>query len=659
MSERLGEGAERLNPKDVVRTGSMFVIGRPDKAAIPANPRDRVNHIPIPPGPDGRPAYDRDLLWPEARARIKAAHEAKIRSNLLARDRLLTLCHNDPAARRDDQIICSRDVVYWIENWVWTVDPRDPKGGEMLPFVLYDRQVEMARFFADDFLTADSMSVYIEKSRAWGATWLFAAACAAWCFLYKPNQAILLGCANQGDVDDGGMSATHESIFGKIRFLLKRLPPWQIPAGLLSSVTNNKLFTLKHPENGNLLKGRQYCPNWARGPRFTFTISDEAAWSLNFHAASMSFGEASPRNWIQSTPHGMDNEYAIQTKRAREACDPEQVVKTLWWADNPNLGPDEYWALRKKKGYEKTAQERDIDYFGSISSAILHDFDESIHVVTERKEVRDADGTVLVEAREALDYNPDLPLGCAYDPGWDDAAAMLWIQPDRVNKTLNVVDFCQYEGRPALFLLPFLVGYIPELTLDGQPWPYEYDDDERKFISRHARWGPLDPSLCFGDRYGSSASTAATDGRTLYETLALYGAPNFYPVKVPPHGKEESVQRIISALGRTRIAGRLATQRTQSKENPTIVECFRSYSWAIRESPTGLPTRRSPRHDKFSHAMDAWAFYLTYEDGDDPKVMSGAPAPMRQADATGRTHFFRGVVRGSGEGEYATDPAPS
>lgn len=214
MSERLAGGQGRLSGDGPQRRSNMFVVGNPDKAAVPAEPRMRVLHVPIPPDSTGRPCYDRDMLWPNERKRIKEEHEKKIRANLFERDAMLTLCHGDPTSRRDDQILCSRDPVYWIDRWVWTVDPRDSKGGEMIPFVLFDRQEEMVKFFADEFLTSESMTAYVEKSRAWGATWVFAAALAAWCFLYKKNQAVLLGCANQPDVDDGGMDATHESIFG-------------------------------------------------------------------------------------------------------------------------------------------------------------------------------------------------------------------------------------------------------------------------------------------------------------------------------------------------------------------------------------------------------------------------------------------------------------
>jgi hypothetical protein len=638
--------------------GSMFVQGGQfDRSSIPSDPVHRVLRVPIPADADGRPAYDRRLLWPHERIRLKAEHDAKVSANLRERDTMLTLCHGDAAARRDDQVLCSRDPRYWIERWVWVIDPRLGEKATVDPFVLYESQAEEVRWFLEDFLTRDEILALIEKSRAYGATWLWAVALPTWGFLYRQNWSVLIGAANEKDVDAGGIAADHQSIFGKIRFLLNNLPPWQVPPGLLTDPAINKNLQIRHPENTNVLRGRHFCSNWGRSQRYLFTVADEAAHSLNYRAAAANYGNTSDRNIAMSTHLGAATAFAQMVVAAKEERTHDRVVKTRIWAENPNLTTDTYWGWREKYGWEAVASERDIDIFGSVGFAIFQDFDPSISVVTPVAEVRDETGKVLVEARAALDYREDLPLGLLVDPGTGpDPFAILWVQPDDEQRTLNIVDFCQHVGRPGPFFVPFITGFVPEVTLDRKPWSrlYEYDAIDREMIERHARWRPLDGALCFGDTYGDSKATSSASGLSLYRTWAEYGVPLVRPVKIK--NKEDAVQRVNSAIGRVRIAARLLHQRTQNRQTPTIVECLKSYSWVNRESPDGLPLPRVPKHDKFCHACDALQFWFQFHDADDPTIVPGAPFALRRPQDAGRAGFFRSAAPPSSEYPVDDDP---
>ncbi len=559
-----------------------------DLSAVPKDPRQRLLRVPIPKDVAGRLVIDRATLEPEHRKGLKAVHRARVEQNIKDRLVISQKCEEDQIFRAKMLKIVRESVVDFINFFVWTFDPREDVA--VIPFVLYEDQEREARFFQDEFLPARSMTWMDEKSRAWGWTWKEAAT-VVWAFLFRDNFSCLIGAANQDDIDDGGIQATHESIFGKIRFILQYLPGWMIPGDLNDNANLNKIFTIKHPHGHNVIQGRQYCANWGRGKRFTVALCDEFAWSDSAEAAAVSFNQTSPRIHVGSTPHGRDNEFG----RMRFG-ETKKIVHTLFWASNPNLDTDWYWEQRDRWGTEKIAQELDIDYDRSTSSAILLNFDPD----------------KIID--DTLDYDPNLPLVVAVDPGFNDPFAVLWIQPHKMYKEYRIIDFVQYEKRDGEFLVPFLIGHVPKTTFMGKPWPYEYDEFEMSIIRRHAKWGMPDEAV--GDSYGAAAGKVANF--SVYDLWEEYKFPAVYPVKI--RNKEEAVSQLVAALPRIRLAGHLRHQRTQSKVTPTLVECFQHYSWVDQESPSGRKLKREPKHNVYCHAMDALQQYLDGEDVIDPDL---------------------------------------
>jgi hypothetical protein len=71
-------------------------------------------------------------------------------------------------------------------------------------------------------------NIDVEKSRQIGETWVFAAVI---CWLLLFHQGIVGGClhTNGAEIDDGGERNTVKSLFGKIRYIARRLPEHASP----------------------------------------------------------------------------------------------------------------------------------------------------------------------------------------------------------------------------------------------------------------------------------------------------------------------------------------------------------------------------------------------------------------------------------------------
>jgi hypothetical protein len=141
----------------------------------------------------------------------------------------LIKCNADPGLQALAIAACKRDIILWLNDWVWTQDPR--RSPAMLPFRPWPRQVEYLRWRQSmrELVREGGQpeSGLIEKSRDMGITWLNAAAQThAW--LFERNYKGAFGSRKQDLVDRLG---DPDSIFEKVRIILRYLPKWMLPEG--------------------------------------------------------------------------------------------------------------------------------------------------------------------------------------------------------------------------------------------------------------------------------------------------------------------------------------------------------------------------------------------------------------------------------------------
>lgn len=240
---------------------------------------------------------------------------------------------------------CAADILHWFKHWVWTYDPRlvgkiDPKTKKTLSpflrFILWPRQVLFVVWVVERIRAGEPW--VLEKSRDQGATYLLAAIC-LWFWLFTPGFKATFGSRSADLVDSRD---NPDSIFEKMRIILRRLPVWMLPAGFDWRKHDN-IMQLTNPENGATITG-EAGDDMGRGGRCTVYVVDEAAFVARMGKVEAALsGTTDCVGWVSTVnpQEGMGNFFA----RKRHAM-PARLVWRLHWRDDPRK-TDEWAALKK------------------------------------------------------------------------------------------------------------------------------------------------------------------------------------------------------------------------------------------------------------------------------------------------------------------------
>jgi hypothetical protein len=132
----------------------------------------------------------------------------------------------DEQFQQDQRNACADDLLYWVQTYVWTYDPRPHPlitNDKNIPFILYPFQEE-ALLRIDAAIGRHDLAV--EKSRDQGASWMFLIVFMHH-WLFKPGETFLIVSRNENLVDS---PENPDCLFWKLMHLLKNLPPWMQPA---------------------------------------------------------------------------------------------------------------------------------------------------------------------------------------------------------------------------------------------------------------------------------------------------------------------------------------------------------------------------------------------------------------------------------------------
>lgn len=288
------------------------------------------------------------------------------------RIKTLGILRNDPVLLAAAKVYYATRPHEFIMHWMDTYDPRK-KDMKWLPFTFFSRQHSFIDFLQE--CRRDAQSGLVEKCRDAGATWL-ACAYSIHSWLFIENDAIGWGSRKETLVDKIG---DPDSIFEKMRLLLRRLPPVFRPEGF-DEKKHATFMKIVNPENGAIIAG-EAGDNIGRGGRKSIYFKDESAHYPRPDLIEAALGDNTNVQIDISSVNGLGNVFHRRRSAGKlwvpgATVEPGYVrVFIIDWRDHPEK--TQAWYDQRRAKFEREGllhlfkQEVDRDYSGAISNTII------------------------------------------------------------------------------------------------------------------------------------------------------------------------------------------------------------------------------------------------------------------------------------------------
>lgn len=280
--------------------------------------------------------------------------------------------------RTDKALLASALAFYkthpseFIMHWLDTYDPRR-SGSKWMPFVFFLRQADAIQMIHECRQTQESG--LFEKCRDAGLTWL-SCGYSVWSWLFIDDDAIGWGSRKEQLVDKIGDA---DSIFEKMRLMIRRMPNMFLPAGFNPRV-HATYMKLINPDNGSSITG-EAGDNIGRGGRKSVYFVDESAHLERPEKVDSALGDNTNVRIDISSVNGLGNVF----HRRREAgldWEPGKRLEAGYtrvfvmdWSHHPAKTQD--WYDRRRAKHEREgmlhifAQEVERNYSAAVQNTII------------------------------------------------------------------------------------------------------------------------------------------------------------------------------------------------------------------------------------------------------------------------------------------------
>jgi hypothetical protein len=461
---------------------------------------------------------------------------------------------------------CSRDPVFYINNFCWTFNPN--LSYPYIPFLLYPKQEALILDLEKGLQDARKglkVNLILDKPRNVGATFTVM----AWisCHFLFDDFTARVGSRKEEYVDKSG---DKDTLFYKIDYILDRLPFWMVPNDLSRGRTH---LSLSHPFKENVISGESANQNFARGGRKSMILFDELAFWETAQSSWESAGEASNFRVAMSTPP----ETARDSFFHKLLTGRKGNVRLFSFSWNDVAGRDEKWLKEAKetKSEEEFAREIMKSYDGVVEGRVY---------------MNDLKLSKMSDA----EYNGNLPLFISWDFGLD-SVAMIWWQKDFKNNKLYIIDCYTNSNKSIDWYIPFVTGEI----ISGKS--FNYSNYELDFIKRHREWsGDIthfgDPSV--EQRHLSTGESTR---------MVLEDQYNIYI-----QSKSFSGRKWTDLRDKARLAFR-RLEFNQTRSEPVITALRLARYPKKRENNNSQSDSKLPIHDATSHFRSSFEYFCDNE----------------------------------------------
>lgn len=185
--------------------------------------------------------------------------------NIAFRRKVLELAKNNRKVQEELWILCSRDMLFWLNVFGMTYDPRLLPNSAVIPFITYSYQ-DIALDEVVEAIEA-GFDELTEKSRDMGASWMYLTVF-TYMFCFRDWCAFRMLSRKEDLVDK---TEDPDCLFWKVMFLIEWMPKW------LQPTYNKTHLHLKNYDNHSTIDGCSTTGDAARGGRCTAMLIDEFA----------------------------------------------------------------------------------------------------------------------------------------------------------------------------------------------------------------------------------------------------------------------------------------------------------------------------------------------------------------------------------------------
>ncbi|MBD2492533.1 hypothetical protein [Aulosira sp. FACHB-615] len=282
--------------------------------------------------------------------------EHELRQEIIRRINLVKAISSNTRKQAIALEYCSRDIITFLSDWVWTYDPRIKPS--TIPFKPFPKQIEYLlwrierRSLNENGITA--------KSRDMGITWLNVVS-QVHCWLFEDGYKGSFGSRKQDLVDRIG---DMDSIMEKARFLLRNLPKWMLPKDFDWGKHDN-FMKLINPSNGSTITA-EAGDSIGRGGRSSVYDLDEAGFIVRPSKVEAALSNNTNVIFYTSSANGIGNPFYKKWMTY-----PDQCKFYFHWKSDPRKSDRWYQEMKARFDPVIVASEIDIDFGASVEGIFI------------------------------------------------------------------------------------------------------------------------------------------------------------------------------------------------------------------------------------------------------------------------------------------------